>query len=111
MPFAGGWGEVVEAVTLGSGEFDAIGGGFSSTRATRRAQGIGARSVPRVRIQARAVGHCTDLGADRADLVDDPEVALEVLTGFAVDCRRRRRQFERRPTSAQIVTQRRRWDR
>src|SRR3954469_11806149 len=58
---------------------------FSSTRATRRVPGIGAMSSPRGEDpRERGLGGgCADLCADRADLVDEGEVAAEVLPGKA----------------------------
>jgi hypothetical protein len=43
LPIAG---EAVESLELSGAQFDAIGGGVSSTRATRFVPGIGAMSLP-----------------------------------------------------------------
>ena len=58
---------------------------FSSTRATRRVPGIGAMSSPGASSQASAVwAGVAPISAPMAcDLVDDREVALEVLAGEA----------------------------
>ena len=58
---------------------------FSSTRATRLVPGIGAMSSPCASSQASATcaGVAPTSAATACDLVDDAQVALEVLAGEA----------------------------
>ena len=55
MAFAGGRREVIEALELAVAQFDAVAAVFSSTRATRRVPGIGAKSWPWASSQASAI--------------------------------------------------------
>src|SRR4051795_7096994 len=79
------WLEVVELVDLGFGELDRVGCGVlldarHAARAGDRGDVVAAGEDPRER---GLRGGCADLCADRADLVDEGEVAAEVLPGEA----------------------------
>src|SRR5215207_4918221 len=75
--------EVVQAVELGGAEFDAVGSGVFLDAGNPPGSGDGSDVVAAGQ-QPRQRGLCrrgSDLGADGLHLVDDAQVALEVLAG------------------------------
>src|SRR5215218_8962358 len=75
--------EVVQAVELGGGEFDAVGSGVFLDAGNPPGSGDGSDVVAAGQ-QPRQRGLCrrgSDLGADGLHFVDDAQVALEVLAG------------------------------
>src|SRR3954447_12978207 len=85
MAFAGRWGEFVESGELVCAQLDPVGGGVLFDSGDAAGAGDGGDIVA----AGEDPGQCglgrrgADLGPDGADLVDDGEVAGEVLPGEA----------------------------
>jgi len=81
VPFAGGWGEVVQPGELGGGELEAVGGGVlldavDAAGAGDRGDVVALGEQPGQGDLGRG---CPDFGGDGSDLLDNAEVPLEVL--------------------------------